>query len=55
MHFLPADDEIYSPDPETSLTALNRGVERVIEIDPPQYLWAYTRFRTRPEGEPPIY
>jgi KDO2-lipid IV(A) lauroyltransferase len=55
MHFLPADDDIYSPDPETSLTALNRGVERVIEIDPPQYLWAYTRFRTRPEGEPPIY
>jgi KDO2-lipid IV(A) lauroyltransferase len=55
IHFLPAEDAIYDSDPEISLAALNRGIEKCIEIDPAQYLWAYTRFRTRPEGEPPIY
>jgi KDO2-lipid IV(A) lauroyltransferase len=55
VHYLPADDAIYSSDRETSLSALNRGIENCIKIDPAQYLWAYTRFRTRPEGEPPIY
>ena len=55
LHIVPAEDAIYSPDSKTSLTALNRGVEKCIAIDPAQYLWAYTRFRTRPEGEPPVY
>jgi KDO2-lipid IV(A) lauroyltransferase len=55
VHFMPADEEIYSTDMVTALTAVNRGVERCIEIDPAQYLWSYRRFKTRPEGEDPFY
>ena len=53
--FVAADDEIYDPDTGVALAALNRGVERVVELDPAQYLWAYKRFKTRPAGEPSFY
>ncbi len=55
VHFMPADEEIHSRDLLTALTAVNRGVERCIAIDPAQYLWSYKRFKARPEGEPPFY
>lgn len=55
LHFLPADDAISSADSRIALTALNEGIERTIELDSPQYLWAYKRFRNRPAGEPPFY
>jgi KDO2-lipid IV(A) lauroyltransferase len=55
VHFLDADEDIYSEDPDRALAALNRGVERVVELDPAQYLWAYKRFKSRPEGEPRFY
>jgi KDO2-lipid IV(A) lauroyltransferase len=54
-HFLPAEEQIYSADMDESLAALNRGVERCVEIDRAQYLWAYKRFKKRPEGEPRFY
>ena len=50
-----ADEDVYSADMETSLAAVNRGVERCIALDPAQYLWSYKRFKTRPEGEEPFY
>jgi KDO2-lipid IV(A) lauroyltransferase len=55
MVFQAAEEEIYSADVDVALAALNRGVERIIEVDPAQYLWAYKRFKTRPEGEPRFY
>jgi KDO2-lipid IV(A) lauroyltransferase len=55
VHIEPAEEAFYSPDIDTSLAALNRGVERCIAIDPEQYLWAYKRFKSRPEGEPRFY
>lgn len=55
VHMLPADEEILSDDVLTSLTAMNRGIERCIGIDPPQYLWSYRRFKTQPEGAEPFY
>lgn len=55
VHVLEPDPDIYSQDVDTALAALNHGVERCIAIDPPQYLWSYKRFRTRPAGEPPFY
>ena len=55
VHLMRADENVYSEDMTTSLTAVNRGVERCIEIDPAQYLWSYRRFKTRPEGESPFY
>jgi KDO2-lipid IV(A) lauroyltransferase len=55
VHLIPADDDFYSTDLDASLTAMNRGLETCIALDPPQYLWAYKRFKTRPEGEPRFY
>lgn len=52
---MPADDAIYSSDLRTALTAVNHGIEQVIEVDTAQNLWAYKRFRNRPEGEQPFY
>lgn len=55
VHLFDADPEVSSPDIDVALAAINRGVEKCIAIDPPQYLWSYKRFRTRPPGEPPFY
>jgi KDO2-lipid IV(A) lauroyltransferase len=55
VHFMPADEDIHSGDLLTALSAVNRGVERCIAIDPAQYLWSYKRFKARPDGEPPFY
>jgi KDO2-lipid IV(A) lauroyltransferase len=55
VHFLPVDQSIYSDDPVTSLTAVNRAVEDCIAIDPPQYLWSYRRFKSQPEGHGDFY
>lgn len=52
---LPAEEALYSADLDTALAALNRGVESIIELDPAQYLWAYKRFRARPDGQPNRY
>jgi len=51
IHILPADPEIHDADMDTALAAMNRGVEAVIALDPEQYLWAYKRFRARPDGQ----
>jgi KDO2-lipid IV(A) lauroyltransferase len=55
VHILPAEDDIYSGDLRVSLAAVNRGVERCIEVDPPQYLWSYRRFKIQPEGVADFY
>ena len=34
---------------------LNRWLEAQIRQAPAQYLWVHKRFKTRPEGEPPLY
>ena len=55
IHVQPAEEAIADPDLDMALAALNRGVERCVELDPVQYLWSYKRFKTRPEGAPPFY
>lgn len=50
-----SDDSIYSENMREALTAVNQGIEKCIEVDSDQYLWAYKRFRNRPEGEKPFY
>ena len=55
IHIFAGDDAISGDDLDDALAAVNRGVERCIEIDPAQYLWSYRRFKTRPEGESPFY
>lgn len=53
--FLPAEEAIYSSEPEQSLAALNRGVEACIAEAPAQYQWRYKRFKKRPGGRSRIY
>jgi hypothetical protein len=55
VHYLPADEALYSDDVAESLRALNDGVERCLRHCPEQYQWEYKRFRTRPRGELDYY
>lgn len=50
-----ADDGMTSKDMSESLSALNRSVERCIELVPAQYQWEYKRFRRTAPGETPVY
>ena len=36
-------------------TRVNAAIERMVREAPAQYLWAHKRFKTRPEGAPPVY
>ncbi|KAA9131330.1 lysophospholipid acyltransferase family protein [Marinihelvus fidelis] len=54
-HFLAPHPDIYSDDLDRAVAAVNEGVERCIALAPAQYLWAYKRFRARPEGETRFY
>jgi len=54
-HVIPAGADLYSPDLDTALAALNRGVEDIIALAPDQYLWGYKRFRARPDGARSVY
>lgn len=55
IHIFPAEGEIGAKDELTATSALNKGVEKVIAINPSQYLWSYKRFRHPPEGVEDIY
>jgi len=55
IHCLPAPAGIDSEDAITGATALNRGIEEAINTCPEQYLWAYKRFRRRPQGMLNLY
>ncbi len=55
VHFIPAPEDIYSDDVETSVRALNEGVENVISYAPEQYQWEYKRFKNRMPGAKMIY
>ncbi|MES9912880.1 MAG: lysophospholipid acyltransferase family protein [Candidatus Sedimenticola sp. 4PFRAG1] len=55
MHWLPAPEGIVDEDSAVSATALNRGLEQCVRIQPAQYLWSYKRFRTQPDQTPNIY
>ena len=45
LHFLPADERVYSPDEAESATGVNACVEAAIALDPAQYQWEYKRYR----------
>lgn len=55
IHFIAADEEIYSDDLRISTAAMNKGYERCIEHCPAQYQWSYKRFKHVPEGQPNPY
>lgn len=51
LRFRPAEESIADADLDTSLSALNRSIEALINEGPEQYLWSYKRFRRPPEGK----
>lgn len=53
--YLPADEDIYSEDLRTSVTGLNKTIEKLVLQAPAQYQWEYKRFRKGPEGKRYIY
>jgi KDO2-lipid IV(A) lauroyltransferase len=50
LHFLPAEEALYSDDKPVAVSALNTGVEKMVELAPEQYQWEYKRFRAQPDG-----
>jgi len=55
VRFLPAWDDWPSADPEADARRMNAWIESEIRRCPAQYLWVHKRFKTRPEGQPPVY
>lgn len=55
LHFMPADQAIYSEDQAVSLSAMNAGVESIAAMAPEQYQWEYKRFRAQPDGSSAVY
>ncbi|MGS2742912.1 lysophospholipid acyltransferase family protein [Halomonas sp. LS-001] len=45
IHFLDADENVYSDDEVISATGVNASVETAIALDPAQYQWEYKRYR----------
>ncbi|MGY4877194.1 lysophospholipid acyltransferase family protein [Vreelandella aquamarina] len=45
IHFLDADENVYSDDEVLSATGVNASVEAAIALDPAQYQWEYKRYR----------
>ena len=45
IHFLEADERVYSDDDVQSATGVNASVEAAISLDPAQYQWEYKRYR----------
>ena len=44
-----------SGDDLADATAINAAIEKFVRIHPEQYMWVHQRFKSRPEGEPPMY
>jgi len=50
-----AESRVTSEDEVTAATALNQSIETCILANPEQYLWAYRRFKQRPDKSPDLY
>lgn len=46
---IPGDSE------QADARVINQFLENYLKQDPTDYMWLHQRFRTRPQGEPPIY
>ncbi|MBB3141288.1 KDO2-lipid IV(A) lauroyltransferase [Halomonas organivorans] len=49
LHFLAADERVYSADEAVSAAGVNACVEAAIALDPVQYQWEYKRYGKIPE------
>ncbi|MFN2337738.1 MAG: LpxL/LpxP family Kdo(2)-lipid IV(A) lauroyl/palmitoleoyl acyltransferase [Gammaproteobacteria bacterium] len=55
LTLLPALEDFPGASLEEDALRINRLMEEQIRTMPEQYLWVHRRFKTRPEGEAPIY
>ena len=51
----PPLNDFPSGDDVRDATAINATIEKSVRMNPDQYMWIHKRFKTRPDGEPPIY
>ena len=51
LHLISAPESLNTESVETSVAAMNRGVEACVNINPTQFQWHYKRFGTRPPDE----
>jgi KDO2-lipid IV(A) lauroyltransferase len=52
---LPPMQNFPSGDDEKDAAYINKVIGDQVKLAPDQYLWLHRRFKTRPEGEPPLY
>ncbi len=55
IKFLPPLQNFPADDMHKNTRAINHCFEGFIHKYPEQYLWLHRRFKTRPDGEPPVY
>jgi Kdo2-lipid IVA lauroyltransferase/acyltransferase len=55
IDLLPAWKDFPSDDAVADTALMNRRLEGYIDQMPEQYYWVHRRFKTRPEGEKPVY
>ena len=55
VHIFKSPEAIHDEDMLLAATAVNQGIEQCIDVDREQNLWAYKRFRNRPEGQKSFY
>ena len=55
IEILPTWQNFPTDDVEADTALMNERLQGYIDTMPAQYYWVHRRFKTRPEGEPPIY
>jgi len=55
LEIYPAWEGFAQSDPHAAARAMNRFIEERIREMPSQYLWTHRRYKTRPDGAPPLY
>lgn len=53
LGFMEPDPDIYNPDAQQSVDALNRTIETLCQLDLAQYQWEYKRFKHQADGQDP--
>lgn len=51
----PALTDFPSGDDRADATRVNAQIEAMIRVDPGEYMWVHRRFKSRPDGEAPLY
>ncbi|MDP9898502.1 lysophospholipid acyltransferase family protein [Variovorax ginsengisoli] len=55
IEVLPAWQDFPSDDAVADTALMNKRLQGYIDTMPSQYYWVHRRFKTRPDGEPPVY